>query len=204
MGAVVALSGQVIVASTKRGDRKHQTALEFEKRVGNEKREALLAVIRWAKGIQKKTTPNTDPLRSYHPLTNVLVFAVTHPMELDEEVTAYTGKDVQAKYEVLNNLLSNALATPYQMLVWQIKAYDDEYSASMEARAQALAAQDESEYDKHADIAAVMKAGTSASHALGLREQVEGSLKLTLDPDRLHRLAVELIAVARKDMRGGG
>ncbi|PQE02195.1 hypothetical protein CYL16_01115 [Mycobacterium sp. EPG1] len=191
-GALAAVAGQLIPAFSKRGDRRHQTDLEFEKRAWEDKRTALLALIRWGRGIQRETTRQADPIYSYHPRADALLYAVTHPLEPGDEVTAFTSQEVQKKYEALKGLIDGALTFPVRMMLAQVRQND---AARAEAEAAAVAAD--------LGFSQLATAGESAVKATMARDSIEKALKSKLNPDELNRLAGELLIAASADLRGG-
>lgn len=197
VGALAVVAGQLIPAFTKRGDRKHEDDLEFEKRVWEDKRAALLAVIRWAKGIQRETAPNTEPIRAHYPRADVLFFAAFNPLEPGDELTAFTGQEVQRRYERLKGLLDSAMTVPVNLLLSQLKSEDQTYKAAIQEHLKATQVE-----GGDLDFQAMSDAGTAASRAMVSRNGIE-QIASKLDPDQLHRLAGELLVAANQDLRGG-
>lgn len=180
-GAVAAAS-LIINAITKRGDRKHEASIEFEKRVWDIKSHALLSVIKICESIHTAVRIHSgmdvDRVRA-------AVYREFHRANfrlLTPELLAYAAESVTYEVEKLQRAMQRVLLT--DALLYEIQVD--------EARKEKELAIDEGDFDRAAnvhnrEVAMDMRLGKSSE----------------IDVNTVSSLCKATILHARNDLRGG-
>ena len=175
--AAVAITAQVVGALSKRGDRRHEIALEFDKRAWDGKRDALLALLRWAKGIRREAAVIQDPVVLAYRRSDILTFIARNPLEDSDAVTAYASQNVQDRYEQLQDLLDRTWTTPVKLTMMKLNLVREAKTL--------IASNDPPDEDVSATVREVrdlMKFGTNVVMETEAEAEVDEAAS-SLDPD---------------------
>lgn len=187
--ALTAIATQTIGALSRRGDRKHEISQESSKRLWDGKREALIALIGWVKGVQAAATPAISPIVLQHRRSDILLFAMNNKMDFGDEVTAYAGQSVLECYERLQEMIEKAMQFPVTMMLYQLNESSQEQAAAERAW---------NASDK--DFAQLHNAGSAAAKRVQIESTIDDATT-SFDPDKVLQLADELLKEARRDLR---
>ncbi|OBB03293.1 hypothetical protein A5662_12210 [Mycobacteriaceae bacterium 1482268.1] len=189
--AAVAISGQVFGWLGRRGDREHESALEYEKRAWEKKNPALENLIRDVSLLRRSTEPNNDwtpqGITANRQLARRRVAALQTYDEflrsrLDTTaVLAYASPSVRKLVQQLDDTLRAQFATATLINLNNLRKRAQEKEEAIDA----------GNFDEAASLrqAEVVHAETIGTD-------------VTLDVDGVQRLCDQILDAARNDLRG--
>lgn len=191
--ALVAVAAQVGTALTTRGDRKHTSQLDFEKRVWEAKSAALVSVIAKCQRLKDATELHpsdvpvsadpfniVDPSRKFKTMREIAALGPDLYDGIGADLLAYADESVTKPFAELSKLIRHKYAE-----IWISLEFVDLHA---KARGEAKQRGDDKAVVAHLSkqIAAETKAGR----------------KSDLDVDALVDLCDRILYAARKDLRG--
>jgi hypothetical protein len=178
---VVAVVTLVVNAMMKRGDRKHTTSLEFDKRVRDAKSAALLALIEKCTVIRRAIRDSEKHGVTYQQAAVYNAFREYYFVPGEPALTAYAAPSVNALIDEFNQLMLQSMSTDALLYVGRIP----------ELRRQIEAAIDQQDFSK------------AATHRGEEVETMHAMGKLSgIDVAAVNALCDKLIATAQRDLCG--
>jgi hypothetical protein len=188
--AGVSIAAQVIGLLTKRGDRHHESSLEFEKRNGEAKTQALVELILTVDRLLTTSQPNNDwrpqgiaqPAQLARQRTAaLLLYDNSARYLLTAGVLAFASPKVRDKVGELDKLLADQFTTATTFNLMTLRDISKRKEAAMDGQQWG-----EASNEQRREVTQAETIGADA----------------TLDIPKLHKLCNEILDSAREDLRG--